>query len=207
MGDKNMQKMLRLMASGEPVTLILSTSMKKLTRFAFIAQQFGYEYADLKTGSGGWCTMWLVPDPSPQARALAAENRARYPHAGDGGALPPFAPDALELLKARMVLDLNREHSIRQRLVLMTGLLTLAAVGLGSDLGDGAIGALTIGGVFFVVIAALLPVGFAISRRYVVRYTAQVEAAGFTPVTDRNGRLRYLPPGGQLPEHGSPFPS
>ncbi|WP_175439113.1 hypothetical protein [Streptomyces vilmorinianum] len=52
---------------------------------------------------------------------------------------------------------------------------------------------------------ALAPVGFAVNRRYAVKYTAQLEAAGFTPVTDRTGRLRYEPPGGQLPGHGNPF--
>ncbi|MFD9608644.1 hypothetical protein ACFWWS_04690 [Streptomyces sp. NPDC059083] len=53
--------------------------------------------------------------------------------------------------------------------------------------------------------AALAPVGFAISRRLLVTYTARLEAAGFTPVTDENGRKRYVPPGGQLPGHGNPF--
>ncbi|MEU0402719.1 hypothetical protein ABZ318_21240 [Streptomyces sp. NPDC006197] len=193
------------MESGEPVTLTVSTTMKRLTKLAFIAQQFGYEYADLKLGSGGSCVMWLVPDPSPQARALAAENRARYPHASDGVSLPSYAPDALELLKARMTLDLKRQYSTGKRLALIFAFLALAAAGIGSEYGDNAIDALTIAGVFLAATAAPVPVGFAISRRFVVRYTARLEAAGFTPVTDRNGRLRYVPPGGQLPGHGNPF--
>ncbi|MFE9459733.1 hypothetical protein [Streptomyces californicus] len=205
MRETHEQKMLRLMASGEPVKLTLSmTTMKRLTRLAFIAQQFGYAYADLRQGSGAM-VMWLVPDPGPQARALAAENRARYPHAGDGGPLPPLEPGALELLKARMTLDLKRQYSTKQRLALMAVLLTTGALSLGCEFGRDTFGVITIAGVFLAATAALLPVGFAISRRSVVKYTARLEAAGFTPVTDRNGRLRYVPPGGQLPGHGNPF--
>ncbi|MFE5295324.1 hypothetical protein [Streptomyces sp. NPDC056632] len=197
--------MLRLIASGEPVKLTISmATMKRLTRLAFITQQFGYEYADLQQGSGAM-VMWLVPDRSPQARALAAENWARYPHASDGVSLPPLVPDALELLKARMVLDLKREYSTKQRLALMAAYLTAAALMLGFGFGRNTIDVMTTAGVFSAAITALLPVGFAISRRFVVKYTAQLEVAGFTPVTDRNGRLRYVPPGVQLPGHGNPF--
>ncbi|MEU2587058.1 hypothetical protein ABZ612_29815 [Streptomyces avermitilis] len=52
---------------------------------------------------------------------------------------------------------------------------------------------------------ALLPVGLVLSRQYGAKYSAQLETAGFTPVTDQNGRLRDVPPGGQLPGHGNPF--
>lgn len=53
MSDKHARKMLRQMESGEPVQLSLSmATMKKLTRLAFYAQQFGYEYADVRQGGG-----------------------------------------------------------------------------------------------------------------------------------------------------------
>ncbi|MFC9594088.1 hypothetical protein [Streptomyces sp. NPDC056944] len=204
MRKRRVRKMLRQMESGETVELTLLTTMRGLTRLAFLAEQFGYAYADLNE-SEGRMAMWLVPDPSPQARALAAENRARYPHAGDGGPLPPLVPEAIELLRARMVLDLDRQDSRRQRLAIGAVLLTLVAGELGMEFGDDAIGALTIAGVVALAFAALTPVGFAISRRLIVRYTARLEAAGFTPVTDDNGRKRYVPPGGQLPGHGNPF--
>lgn len=74
MSKRQMQKMLRLMASGEPVELTSPmASVKKLARLAFVAQQFGYEYADVRQSSGrnGALTMLILPDPSPQARARA----------------------------------------------------------------------------------------------------------------------------------------
>jgi len=53
MSKRQVQKMLRLMASGEAVELTSPmASVKKLARLAFIAQQFGYEYADVRQGGG-----------------------------------------------------------------------------------------------------------------------------------------------------------
>ncbi|MFE7515838.1 hypothetical protein ACFU8I_32100 [Streptomyces sp. NPDC057540] len=204
MRKKHVRKMLRQMESGETVELTLMTTMGGLTRLAFLAEQFGYAYADLND-AGGKMALLLVPDPSPQARACAAENRARYPRAADGGSLPPLVPEAIEILKARMVLDLGRKHSPRQQLAFIVVLLILGAVDLGADFGEGTVDALTIAGVFLLAMAVLTSVMFVISRRLNVTYTARLEAAGFTPVTDENGRKRYLPPGGQLPGHGNPF--
>ncbi|MFG3102980.1 hypothetical protein ACGFZL_21025 [Streptomyces sp. NPDC048182] len=52
MGKRQIQGMLRLMAGGGPVEVRSRTaSVKKLARLAFTAQQFGYEYADVRTGT------------------------------------------------------------------------------------------------------------------------------------------------------------
>ncbi|MFJ9812942.1 hypothetical protein ACIRTB_32470 [Streptomyces sp. NPDC101158] len=206
MAGKHQRKMLRLMGSGEPVRLAVTmATMKKLTRLAFIAQQFGYAYENLQqTGQGG-SVLSLVPDPDPQARALAGENRERYPHAAEGGPLPPLVPESLEILKARMVLDLRRQHSAKARMVLILVPLTLGSLTLGLEFGEDVASGLTIAGVFWAATAALLCAMFAASRRYNARYTARLQAAGFTPVTDHNGRSRYVPPGGRLPGHGNPF--
>lgn len=194
------------MADGEPVRLSLTmTTMKGLARLAFIAQQFGYEYENLQQGGQGVSVLSLVPDPGPQARALARENRERYPHAAEGGPLPPLAPDAIKLLKARMLLDLQRQYSDRARLALIVATLTVASLSLGMEFGKGAASVLTIAGVCWVSTAALVSVMFVISRRSVAKGTARLRAAGFTPVTDHNGRPRYVPPGGRLPGHGNPF--
>ncbi len=110
MSKRQTRKMLQLMASGEPVELTSAmASVKKLARLAFTAQQFGYEYADVRQGGGNnsQLKMLIVPDPSPQARARAAQNRAQYPNAGDGVSVPPLVPDAFELLKARINFDLT----------------------------------------------------------------------------------------------------
>ncbi|MET9953825.1 hypothetical protein ABZ135_20030 [Streptomyces sp. NPDC006339] len=208
MGRKQQRKMLRLMESGEPVRLAVTmATMKKLTRLAFIAQQFGYAYENLQQTSQGGSVLSLVPDPDPQARALAEENRERYPHAAEGGSLPPLVPEALEILKARMVLDLQRQHSTKARMVLILVPLTLGSLTLGLEFGEDVASVLTVAGGFWAATTALLCVLFAASRRSIARCTARLQAAGFTTVTDHNGQDRYVPPGGRLPGYGNPFAS
>lgn len=95
-------------------------TMRKLTRLAFIAQQFGYEYADVWQGSGprgNGCVILIVPDPSPQARARAAQNWARYP--GPAGSARPRCRNLHRGLRAvlrlrpgqRLVLDATPEKA------------------------------------------------------------------------------------------------
>ena len=102
MSKRQMRSMLKSMAGGGPVELTSPlASVKKLARLAFVAQQFGYEYADAGHGGsqGNALKLLIVPDPSPQARARAAQNWAQYPNAHDGSSLPPLVPDAFELLQ------------------------------------------------------------------------------------------------------------
>ncbi|MEU1574268.1 hypothetical protein ABZ519_24535 [Streptomyces collinus] len=208
MGNKHVRTMLRRMASGEHVEIAPAmATMKKLTRLAFIAQQFGYEYADIGQGGGpqgdGYVLL-IVPDPSPQARARAERNRTTYPDAGDGGALPPLDPGAIELLKARITFDITAKHTDRQRVLLAgVGAVPLALL-VGFGLGSG-ITAVAVTAAVWAAVMALVPVGLAVNRHYRAKYAALLRAAGFTPVTDPTGRLRYVPPGGQLPGHGNPF--
>jgi hypothetical protein len=196
--------MLREMASGEPVQMTLSAwSWKRLARLAFIAQQFGYEYADLQLSDNKF-VLFIVPDPSPQGRQRAAQNRARYPDADEGVALPPVVPDAIDLLKARMVVDSGSQHTDKLRMGILVFFLTTSAAAICFRLrADTA--AVVIVGIVWAALMALLPVLLAYSRRYRAKYAARLQAAGFTPVIDRSGRLRYVPPGGQLPGHGNPF--
>lgn len=202
---KRVRKMLRQMESGDPVQLTLAmTTMKGLTRLAFIAEQFGYEYADLWQTGDNRMLLRIVPDPTPQARERAARNRERYPDASDGGALPPVEPAAAELLKARMVFDLGRQYTEKQRTAIAAVVFTAMVAGVGYRFAEGATGVVITLAVW-AVLMALLPVGIAVSRHYNAKYSAQLEAAGFTAVTDPNGRLRYVPPGGRLPGHGNPF--
>jgi hypothetical protein len=197
--------MLRKMAGGEPVQIIISmTTMKGLSRLAFIAEQFGYEYADLQQTGDNRFALLIVPDPSPQAQERAARNRARYPDASDGVSLPPVVPDAIELLKARMVVDLGSQFTDRLRMAIAVFVLTVFAGAIGFKL-RAYTSAVVIVGIVWAALMALLPVMLAYSRRYRAKYAARLQAAGFTPVTDRNGRLRYVPPGGRLPGHGNPF--
>lgn len=206
MSKRQVQKMLRLMARGEPVELTSPmASVKKLARLAFVAQQFGYEYADVRQGGGRNTSliMLLVPDPSPQARARAAQNWAQYPNAGDGVSVPPLVPDAFELLKARINFDLtgkNAEKRMAYGAIGGTVACVLVAVREG---GDGV--AITVAGVVWVVLMAVLGIGFAVNRKRNAKFAARLQAAGFVPVTGEGGRVRYLPPGAQTPGHGNPF--
>ncbi|MEV6664531.1 hypothetical protein [Streptomyces nigra] len=199
MSKRQVQKMLRLIASGQPVELTSPmASVKKLAHLAFIAQQFGYEYLDVKQGGrNNALVMLIAPDPSPQARARAAQNWAQYPDAGDGVSVPPLVPDAHELLKARINFDLTGRH-VEKRLYWaaagITGGFFFSALKADME-GDSA---------FFAVLSwlglmALLAVGVVVTRKRNAKFAARLTAAGFTPVRDETGRLRYLPASGSGP--------
>lgn len=119
MSKRQVQKMFRLMAGGGvgEVTSAMA-SVKKLARLAFVAQQFRYEYADVRQGGGhnGALRMLIVPDPGPLARQRAAQSWAQCPQAASGGPLPPFVPNALELLKARIYFDLTGKSAEKRML-------------------------------------------------------------------------------------------
>ncbi|MFF7449260.1 MULTISPECIES: hypothetical protein [unclassified Streptomyces] len=206
MSKRHVQKMLRLMAGGEPVELTSPmASVKKLARLAFTAQQFGYEYADVRQSSGrnGALVMLLVPDPSPQARARAAQNWAQYPNASDGVSVPPLVPDAVELLKARINFDLTGKNAEKRMGYGALG-VTLGCVILAFRLGGGSGGviAAVCAWVFFM---AVLGIGLAVTRKRNAKFAARLHAAGFLPVTDETGRVRYLPPGTPVPGQANPF--
>ncbi|MDF3140652.1 hypothetical protein, partial [Streptomyces sp. T21Q-yed] len=206
MSKRQVQKMLQLMASGGPVELTSPmASVKKLARLAFIAQQFGYEYLDVRqsTGRNGALVMMIAPDPSPQARARALQNWAQYPNAGDGVSVPPLVPDAFELLKARINFDLTGKNAEKRAGYAAVG-VTIGAGLLGVRLGADAsawIAALLTWAFFM----AILGVVFVVNRKRNAKFAARLQAAGFAPITDETERVRYLPPGGQLPGHGNPF--
>ncbi|MGX1476119.1 UNVERIFIED_CONTAM: hypothetical protein RKD50_004927 [Streptomyces canus] len=205
MSKRQVRKMLREMVSGEPVHLTLSGwSWKRLARLAFIAEQFGYEYVDLQMNSDNKFVLFIAPDLSPEGRQRAAENRARYPDAGEGEALPPVVPEVIDLLKARMVVDTGSQHSDKLRTGMAIFFLTMSAATICVRL-RAETAAVVIVGIVWAALMALIPVLLACSRRYRAKYAAQLKAAGFTPVTDGSGRLRYVPPGRQLPGHGNPL--
>ncbi|WNM35655.1 hypothetical protein RKE30_37515 [Streptomyces sp. Li-HN-5-11] len=205
MGDRRVRKMLRRMEGGQPLRIQAGTaSVRKCARLAWYAEQFGYEYVDLfGTGQGGY-TLLLVPAGDPRALERAWRNRARHPEAGRRGPLPPPAPEEVELLKARMLFDLTRQYGDRARVSIAVVGFTVLPWSVLLRTGPNPT-AVAIVAAVWVVLMALIPVGLAYNRRSGARYAARLEAAGFTPQTDRNGRLRYVPPGGRLPGHPNPF--
>ncbi|MFD9461668.1 hypothetical protein [Streptomyces sp. NPDC060027] len=195
MSKRQIRQMFRLMAAGEAVQLTSPmASVKKLARLAFIAQQFGYEYADVRQGGGrnNALTMLIVPDPGPQAQARAAQNWAQYPQAGDGVSLPPVVPDALELLKARINFDLTGKNAEKRMVYAAVG-LTVGCVVLGVRAG-GDSAAYTVAGILWAVLMVVLGVGLVVTRKRNTKFAALLRAAGFAPVTEEDGRVRYLPP-------------
>ncbi|MFI9831924.1 hypothetical protein ACIHIX_30055 [Streptomyces sp. NPDC051913] len=205
MSKRQVQKMLRLMASGEAVELTSPmSSVKKLARLAFIAQQFGYEYADVRQGGGrnNALVMLLVPDPSPQARSRAAQNWAQYPNASDGVSVPPLIPDAFELLKARINFDLTGQA--KKRMGYAVAVASVACLVLAYRFG-GQSDDFVVAAVIWVVLLAALGIGFVVNGKRNVKFAGRLQAAGFLPVTDGDGRVRYLPPGAQMPGQANPF--
>ncbi|MFJ8631806.1 hypothetical protein [Streptomyces sp. NPDC093568] len=206
MSKRQVQKMLRLIASGEPVELTSPmASVKKLAKLAFIAQQFGYEYMDVRQSGGrnNALVMLIAPDPSPQARARAAQNWAQYPNASDGVSVPPLVPDAHELLKARINFDLTGRHAEKKMYWAAGGVTLGFVVAVAKAGGDGD--AVFFAGLGWAGLLALLGIGLVVTRKRNAKFAARLQAAGFMPVTEQGGRVRYLPPGGQLPGHGNPF--
>ncbi|WP_128428834.1 hypothetical protein [Streptomyces cyaneus] len=199
MSKRQVQKMLQLMAGGGPVELTSPmASVKKLATLAFIAQQFGYEYVDVRQSAGrnNALVMMIAPDPSPQARARAGQNWAQYPNAGDGVSVPPLVPDAFELLKARINFDLTGKNAEKRMGYAAIG-LTIGAGILGVRLGADA-GAWLAAFLTWAFFMAIVGIGFAVNRKRNAKFAARLQAAGFTPITDEGGRVRYLPPGAQM---------
>ncbi|MEG3630085.1 hypothetical protein [Streptomyces poriticola] len=196
MSGRQVQEMLRRMASGTPVELTSRmASVKKLARLAGIAQQFGYEYADVRQGSGlnGAITMLLVPDPGPEARARAAQNWAQYPNAGDGVSVPPVPPESYELLKTRINYDYTGKIAERGMSYGALG-ATMGCAALTLRLG-GESGDYVLAGGLWLGLLVLIGVAFLVNRKRNARFGARLQQLGFVPVREGTGRVRYLPPG------------
>lgn len=202
MSKRQIRKMFQLMGSGEAVELTSAmASVKKLSRLACIAEQFGYQYVDTRQSGGrnGALKMYIVPDPSPYAQQRAAQNRAQYPQAANDGPLPDCPPDALDLLKARINFDLTGK-SAEKRMALGAVGITVGVLIAALRTGDS-----TWAAGFWVFAMALLGIGIVVTRKRNAKFAARLQAAGFVQYADETGRVRFLPPGTQLPGQGNPF--
>lgn len=202
MSKRQIRKMFQLMGSGEAVELTSAmASVKKLSRLACIAEQFGYQYVDTRQSGGrnGALKMYIVPDPSPHAQQRAAQNRAQYPQAANDGPLPDCPPDALDLLKARINFDLTGK-SAEKRMALGAVGITVGVLIAALRTGDS-----TWAAGFWVFAMVLLGIGVVVTRKRNAKFAARLQSAGFVQYADETGRVRFLPPGTQLPGQGNPF--
>lgn len=190
MNERHIRKMLRRMAGGEPVRAGAGTFGQAFAPLVFYAQQFGYIYTDITAGRRQ-LLIQFVPDPSPQARARAAGNWARYPDAATGGELPPPDPDAIALIKAQGYFAMDHQISEGVKIGLSVFLVSFVSLAFAGRFGLG------VGAVIWIGALALVAVGFFSNRRSHARHAALLEAAGFTLATDPRGRRRYLPPADQ----------
>ncbi|WP_371598153.1 hypothetical protein [Streptomyces sp. NBC_00564] len=117
---------------------------------------------------------------------------AQFPQAGDGQSLPPVVPDALELLKARINFDLTGKNAQQRMLYGVLG-VTVACVVLAVRTGGDAV-AFSAAAALWVLVMAVFGIGFVVTRKRNAKFAARLRAAGFTPVTEEGGRVRYLPP-------------
>jgi hypothetical protein len=187
MDQRHIRQLLRRMADGEPVSAGAGIFGQAFAPVVFYARQFGYTYTDITAGRKQ-LLIQLVPDPSPQARARAAENWARYPDAATGGELPPPDPDAMALIKAQGYFVMDLPISEGMRIGLLVFLVSFVSMAIATRFGLGT------GAVVWVGAMALVAVGVLFNRRSRARNSALLDAAGFTLTTDPTGRRRYLPP-------------
>jgi hypothetical protein len=112
-------------------------------------------------------------------------------------------PDAFEPLKARINFDLTGKNAEKRMGYGALG-VTIGCVILGFRFG-GRPGDFVAAGVVWLLLMAVFGIGLLVTRKRNAKFAARLRAAGFTPVHDENGRLRYLPPGAQQPGQGNPF--
>jgi hypothetical protein len=202
--------MVREMALGQPVEVPMrAPALRPYAYTAAVAEQFGYAYADIRAAPGGarrnGYLMSFVPDHRPQARERAEHNWTRYPDAAATGALPQVPADVLELFKARISYDFEDREADRGRTAVAYVFLTLVCVIIGVRVGirsSPATAAIAAGATWAVLMSVTWFL-VSIRRRKRARYTAILEAAGFTQTPVSNGRSRYLPETDQLPGPGT----
>jgi hypothetical protein len=117
--------------------------------------------------------------------------------------LPPLVPDALELLKARIQFDLtgkNAEKRMGYASLGVTVACVIAAYRAGGESADFVAAACA-----WVILMVIFGIGLLVTRRRNAKFARRLQAAGFTPLTDETGRLRYVPPGMQLPGQSNLF--
>ncbi|MEN3585306.1 hypothetical protein AAH978_14270 [Streptomyces sp. ZYX-F-203] len=166
----------------------LLRSRKKFASFAYVAEQYGYEYGGLSSLSpGGSPNPYFDFRRMPDAARRAERTAERYPDALDGGRLPgmrpgrdrltplPEARHAVGLLHARIEVDYSgtqRKRGLVQLLILpLVLLIPLSQFGFTAT-------SVTVCAGAWAVAAGLWALGAALARRRRARYSGMLERAG-----------------------------
>ncbi|WP_415949452.1 hypothetical protein [Streptomyces sp. KLOTTS4A1] len=177
------------MAYGQPAEVTSYwASVKKLARIAALAERFGYQYADVVIGMQG-LKMLLVPDPDPQARQRAQQAWAQHPP-GAGAPLPQLPTEVPELLRNRIRFDMYATQNEKRRLVAVPVAFVIVALQMQRTPDIAVFWGVLLG------VAVLVAGGsFLVRRKWRGDIGRRLQAMGFVPLNEPNGRLRLVPPG------------
>lgn len=166
----------------------LERSWRSFAAFAYVAEQYGYQYDGLSPISPkGSPNPYFAFRRTPDAAERAARTAERYPAALHGGQLPGMSPDGrrlrplaeaqreVDLLHARIMVDYSRTHR-RRGLILLLVMPFVMLIPL-SQAGFTATAVLVCAAVWM-FFAALWVLGLYIARRRLTRYGRVLEAAG-----------------------------
>ncbi|MCX5604743.1 hypothetical protein OOK29_42095 [Streptomyces phaeochromogenes] len=166
----------------------LQRSWRKFAAFAYIAEQYGYEYDGLSPISPkGSPNPYFAFRRTPDAMERATQTAGQYPTALQGGPLPGMRPGGnrlrpvaearrdVDLLHARIMVDYSRTH--RRRGLIALVILPLAMLIPLSQTGftPAALGVCAAVWLFF---AALWALGLLLARRRLTKYGRVLTAAG-----------------------------
>ncbi|WP_405638822.1 hypothetical protein [Streptomyces sp. NBC_00019] len=166
----------------------LQRSWRKFAAFAYVAEQYGYQYVGLSPLSPkGSPNPYFAFRRTQDAVERATRTTERYPTALQGGQLPGMRPGGnrlrpitetrrdVDLLHARIMVDYSRTHRRRGLIALViipfVMLIPLSQAGFAG-------GALLVCAVVWLFFAALWALGLHLARRRLTKYGGILAGAG-----------------------------
>jgi len=166
----------------------LQRSWRRFAAFAYVAEQYGYQYDGLSPISPkGSPNPYFAFRRTPDAMERATRTAGQYPTALQGGPLPGMRPGGsrlrpsaearrdVDLLHARIMVDYSRSH--RRRGLIALVILPLAMLIPLSQTGFTPT-ALLVCAAVWLFFAALWGLGLFLARRRLTKYGRLLTAAG-----------------------------
>ncbi|MEV0226600.1 hypothetical protein [Streptomyces sp. NPDC050704] len=166
----------------------LQRSWRKFAAFAYVAEQYGYQYDGLSSISPkGSPNPYFSFRRTPDAVERATRTAEQHPTALQGGPLPGMRPGGsrlrplpqvrrdVDLLHARIMVDYSRSH--RRRGLIALVILPLAMLIPLSQTGF-TLTALLVCAAIWLFFAALWALGLYLARRRLTKYGRILAAAG-----------------------------